>query len=257
MCRCRYCDTACWAEYRSKTRDRASRHCRNRAWQHLEFRRWVAEACLLRDVFKCAVAAIVPETNGSSFVGFRSAVRFAFAVEGAIQVGFRRPLDIIADDQVDMAVFVVVNPGGAGAEFLRTEQTCFLRDIREGAVAIVAKKVALAVRSDEKIVVTVVVVVPHGHAHPEQLDVKSSFVCHVGEGAVMIVAIELGSGVLLNVAGPVHAIDKKNVRPAIVVVVNESHTRAHGFWQEFLPEGAIVMNEVDSGGLRDVAELNR
>ncbi len=73
----------------------------------------------------------------------------------------------------------------------------------------------------------------------------------------MIVVIELGRGVLLNVAGPVHAIHEKNIRPAVVVIVDEGHTRPHGFRQEFLPEGGIVVHEMDPGGLRDVAELHR
>src|SRR5260370_125788 len=99
------------------------------------FRSGVAETGFLRDVFKRAVAAIVPETNGSSFVGFRSAIGFAFAVEGAIQVSLRRPLDIIGDDEIEMPILVEVNPRGAGAEFLWAEQSRFLRDIRESAVA--------------------------------------------------------------------------------------------------------------------------
>ncbi len=58
--------------------------------------------------------------------------------------------------------------------------------------------------------------------------------------------IELGRRVFLNVAGPVHAIHEKNVRPAVVVIIDEGHARSHGFGQEFLPEGATVVNEMDS-----------
>src|SRR5258708_6122545 len=128
----------------------------------------VAETGFLRDVFKCAAAAIVPETNGTSFVGFWRAIGFAFAVEGAIQVGRRRPLDIIGDDKIEMPILVVVNPGGAGAEFLCAEQARFLRDIRARAVTVVVKKMALAVGSDKKIVVAVVVVVTNRYARSEE-----------------------------------------------------------------------------------------
>src|ERR1700737_2162857 len=185
------------------------------------FRSGVAETGSLRQVFKGAVAAIMPETNGSSFVGFRRAIRFAFAVKGAIQVGLRGPLDIIGDDEIEMSILVVVNPRGAGAEFLGPQEAGFLRDIRESAVAVVVKKVALAVGSDKKIVIAVVVVVTNRYAHSEHFDVEPSFVRHVGERTVMIVVIELGRGVLLNVAGPVHAIYEKHVRPAVVVIVDE------------------------------------
>src|SRR5260370_21917960 len=115
----------------------------------------------------------------------------------------------------------------------------------------------LAGGSEKKIVVAIVVVVADGHANSKYFHVQSCIVSYVGEGAVMIVVIELGRGVLLNVARPIHAVHKKNVRPAVVVVVNESHTRPHGFRQEFLAEGAIVVNEVNSRGLRDVPEQNR
>src|SRR6267154_2543155 len=110
---------------------------------------------------------------------------------------------------------------------------------------------ALAVGSDEKVVVA------DGNTQSKHLDVEPGLMGYVGEGAVMIVVIELGRGVLLGVAGPVHAVYKKNVRPAVIVVIDESDAGSHGFRQEFLAERAIVVNEADSGKLRDVAELNR
>src|SRR5689334_25417443 len=105
-----------------------------------------------------------------------------------------------------MAVLVVVDPSGAGTEFLGSEQARFLRDIGERAVAIVMKKVALAVGGDEKIVEAVVVVVADSHAQSKHLDVEPGFVGYVGKGAVVIVVIELRSGMLLDVAGPVHSV---------------------------------------------------
>ena len=78
----------------------------------------VEQAGFLRGVFEGAVAAIVPEADGSALVGFRRAVGFRFAVEGAVEIGFGRPLDVIGDDEIEMAVAIVVNPGGAGAEFV-------------------------------------------------------------------------------------------------------------------------------------------
>src|SRR6202165_849224 len=156
------------------------------------FRSWVAETGFLRHFFKRAVAAIVPETDRCAFVRFRRAIRFAFAVKGAIQVGLGRPLDIVADDEVELPVFVVVNPRGAGAEFLWAEQPRLLCDIGESAVGVVVKKAVLAVGSDKKIVVAVVVVVTNRYAHYKHLHVQSCLVGYVRERAVMIVVIELG-----------------------------------------------------------------
>jgi len=116
---------------------------------------------------------------------------------------------------------------------------------------------ALAVGCYEKIVVAVVVVVADGNTESKHLDVESGLVRYIGESTVVIVVIKLGRGVLLGVAGPVHAVYEKNIRPAVIVVVNEGDAGSHSFWQEFLAERAIVVNEADSGELRDVAELNR
>jgi hypothetical protein len=104
----------------------------------------IAEAGFVGDVLEGAVAAIVPEADGRALVGFGRAVRFAFAVERAIEVGFDGPLNVIGDDEIELAVFVVVHPGGAGAEFFLTEEAGFLGDVGEGAVAVVVEEMALA-----------------------------------------------------------------------------------------------------------------
>ncbi len=80
---------------------------------------------------------------------------------------------------------------------------------------------------------------------------------YVRERAVMIVVIELGRRVFLNVARPVHAVYKKNVRPAVVVVVNEGHSRPHCLGEKFLPESAVVVDKAESRLLRDIPELSR
>ena len=59
-----------------------------------------------------------------------------------------------------------------------------------------------------------------------------------------------------DVTGPVRPVDEQNVLPAVIVVVNESHARAHGFGQPFLAEAAVVMDEVNPRGTRDVFKMN-
>src|SRR5437016_11374639 len=155
-----------------------------------------------------------------------------------------------------MPVLVVVDPRCTCAEFLGPWQARFLRYIRESAVAVVVKKVALAVGGYEKIVVAVIVVVAHSHAHAKHLHLQSRLVGYVRERAVLIIVIELRRGVFLNVAGPVHAVHEKNVRPSVIVVVDEGHTRSHRFGEKFLSESAIVVDAAEPGLLRDVPELD-
>ena len=57
--------------------------------------------------------------------------------------------------------------------------------------------------------------------------------------------------------GPIHGIDEEDVLPAVVVVVENADTAAHGFRQILLPEGAAVVLEVDAGLCRDVGEVDR
>src|SRR6266699_5157531 len=154
------------------------------------------------------------------------------------------------------AIVVVIEHRDAEGLRRGIAETGFLRDVFERTVAIVVKQAALAVSSDKKIVEAIVVVVADSHAHSIEVDVQARLVRHVGERAVVIAVIELRCRVLLYVAGPVHPIDKKNVRPAVIIVINEGDAGPHGAGKEFLAEGAIVVCEADTGLLCDVTELN-
>jgi hypothetical protein len=56
--------------------------------------------------------------------------------------------------------------------------------------------------------------------------------------------------------GKIVAIDEENVRIAIVVIVNESAARPHGFRQPLFSECTVVVGEVDSSLRRDVTEVD-
>src|SRR5258707_208932 len=73
----------------------------------------IRETGFFGDVFESAVAAIVPEADGGAFVGFGRGVGFAFAVEGAVGVGFDGPLDVIGDGEIELSCFCVIHPGVA------------------------------------------------------------------------------------------------------------------------------------------------
>jgi len=210
----------------------------------------------LRDIFKLAIAAVVPKPHGRAFVRFRLAIRFVLAIQRAIEVCLGSPLDVIANDEIQVAVSVVIHPGSAGAEFVRAFEPGLLRHVGECAVAIVVKQMVLPVGGDEQIVVAVVVVITDGHAHAIDLDGQPRFVRHVGERAIVIVVIELRRGMLADVTGPVHAVDQENVGPAVVIVIDEGHAGAHSFGEIFFAEGAVVVHEMDPGLFGDVAELD-
>src|SRR6476660_3308909 len=72
----------------------------------------------------------------------------------------------------------------------------------------------------------------------------------------MIIVVQLRSGMLLSVARPIHPVDEKNVRPAVIVVIDESDARSHRFRQIFLAKRAIVVNKANAGLLRNIAKLD-
>ena len=68
------------------------------------------------DVFESSVAAIVEEPAGFAAVGFGRAVGFMLSVEAAEDVVLGRPLHIIADEKIEQAVAIVIEPERRSAE---------------------------------------------------------------------------------------------------------------------------------------------
>src|ERR1700739_2298406 len=101
---------------------------------------------------------------------------------------------------------------------------------------------ALSESGDEDVVEAVVVVVTDGNAEAEQRNAESGFAGHVGKRAVVVVVVELRrGGAVFRVGGPVLSVNQKNVRPAVVVVIDEGTTRSHGFRQPLLPERSVAV----------------
>src|ERR1700756_2362814 len=55
-------------------------------------------------------------------------------------------------------------------------------------------------------------------------------------------------------ARPIHSVHEENVRPAVIVVIDESDARPQSLRQEFLPKRSVVMDEMNPGLLRDIAK---
>src|ERR1039458_5264270 len=107
------------------------------------FRSGIAEASLLRGVFKLVPAQVVPQPHRRSLVRLRRAITFVRAVERAIEVGLLGPPHVVRDYKVEFAVAVVVYPGGAGREFIGSPHAGGLGDVGEGAVAVVVEEMTL------------------------------------------------------------------------------------------------------------------
>ena len=81
----------------------------------------------------------MPHADRRAFVGLGSAVRLPLAIDGAEDVLFRRPLHVIRNDEIELAVAIVVDPSGTSAELLHAANACLLGYVSERAIPVVVK----------------------------------------------------------------------------------------------------------------------
>ncbi len=112
------------------------------------------------------------------------------AVEAAENVVLRRPAHVVADEQVEQAVAVVIDPERGSAEPLAGLEAGGASDIGKFAVTVIAEEMALADAGDENVGEAVVVVIADGYAHAVHFDIEAGGAGDVGERTVAIVAIE-------------------------------------------------------------------
>src|ERR1700719_3150200 len=113
---------------------------------------------------------------------------------------------------------------------------------------------ALTECGDEYIVVSVVVIVADCDAQSEHRNSESGFLGHVGECAIVVVVIELGSRLRAGTSGPTFAVNEQNVWPPVIVIIDESASGPHGLRQIFFTESAIIVGEMNSRLRGNVAE---
>ena len=105
-------------------------------------------------------------------------------------------VDVVRDEEVGVAVGVVVAKDDAGGPaFVFVEAGCF-GDVGEGAVAVVAIEHDAAEATDDEVGEAIVVEVADGRAHGPAGIADAGLVGDVGEGAVVIVVVERAAGLL-------------------------------------------------------------
>ena len=180
----------------------------------------------------------------------------------------QREVHVIRDEQIEQAVAVVIQPGGAGRPAL-VVHAGLARDIGESPVAVVVIKNVRAEVGDVEVLETVVVVIPNRHAHavadvpdagffrdvlkpqPAALDEQvaekavSGFPSGRRRKQRLLARLELA---------PLHQI---NVQVAVVVVVEQRHARAHDLRHEVFARGAIEVVEVEADFCRHITEDRR
>src|SRR5580704_10733592 len=128
----------------------------------------------------------------------------------------------LADEQVQLAVIVIVKPDGAGGPSRRAHSG-FFRDIGKSAVTVIVVKNVAAVLGDVDILEAVAVIVSNRHALTVSTSANSCLGSHVGKCPVSVIAIQSIAKRRIGIEEIAFAaVDQINVHPAIIVVVEES-----------------------------------
>ena len=156
-----------------------------------------------------AVAVVVVEPWKRAFKVVRRAVgaRPAIDLVAYLCINILRPFNVIADEQIELPVVVVIHPRSARAPVIgRSTDSSHRGHFLELAVSFIVKQVVAAHRRDEHVIQSVVVVIPNRHAHSVETHVEPGTGCGIGEMAFAIVVIQCRGGRFFpfgHVPGPV------------------------------------------------------
>ena len=195
----------------------------------------VVDAGFLGNFFKRAIAAIVKQQVGFAQHAPRAALH-RDSLEAAVLLIFAEvgqfvhvEMHVAGDEQVHMAVAVVVAPGRAGAESSR-HHSCLIRDIFKLAVAQVVIQRIAAIASYVDIGQTIVVIVGDCDSHAPAFAGESGGLGDVGEFEAVVLVIERDQRIAaLLVAIDGGSVHRDDVEFAVVVAIDQTRAPAHRF----------------------------
>ena len=207
---------------------------------------------------------LVPqEAAGLAVVFLGGRVGLVHAVAGEEEVGLRRPVHVVADEEVEPAVPVRVEPGRSrGPGGIRRARRVPRRTRHRGHVGesspVVPVQPVVPDRRHVEVRVPVGIVVGRRPAHAVDGPVEAGLARDVAERPVAEVPQERGPGPpVLRAPLPAGAVHEEEVGPAVPVVVEHDDAAAHGLGHPLLSESARGVDEVDPRGRRDVRETDR
>src|SRR5450631_422008 len=111
------------------------------------------------------------------------------------RVGAGGPVAVIRDDQVEVSIVVIIEPGGSdrpqfSSLSIGPAHTRRLGYIRKCAIAVIAVKRVPMNSNDVEILEAIVVVVANGDAHLISMARDAGFLGHVGKSSVPIIVVQ-------------------------------------------------------------------
>src|SRR5205823_3030553 len=123
----------------------------------------------------------------------RRAVGFVLSIQRAVLVLLDGPLDIMRYKQIQLAVVVIIEPYCAGGES-RICHTRFRGYVGELSIAKIVEEMIVPNCGDIDVFITIVVIVANRASQTVCLDRQAGLPGHIGEGAILIIMVESGSG---------------------------------------------------------------
>ncbi len=205
--------------------------------------------------YTIAVIAVQPVGGAVEVVGGADRAPQPGDPEIDFQVGVARPLDVVTDEQVEVAVVFDIDEGAGSAPVIACPAGAAGNGNVDKAPALIAQQAVLAERRDIHIRPAVVVVITGGGTHAVTAEGQSGLRGDIREPAVAVVAVQGRRGRLaLLVAGEPVRVDQQQVLVAVVVVIEEGETAANALRHEFFSVGTAGVHETDAGRCRDSGE---
>ena len=155
-------------------------------------------------------------------------------------------IDEAADEQIEPAIIVVVEPDGAGSPS-RCGDACFCCDIGKRTIPVVVIKDAVWILRKVDVRKAIAIVVADGNSHAIGIARYTGFLRDIGERAIAIIVVQRITQRLrrlIEIArSAVHQID---IHPAVVVVVEKGAAGAHGFRKMRQRRTSIDMRPADT-----------
>ena len=166
---------------------------------------------------------------------------------------------IVGNEQIELPVAIVIDPGAACGEAIGGtppggQQAGLFGDIGERAVAVVVEQNVLAPAGNEDIVKAVVIVISNGDAGGPEGACQTRFFRRIRKSAVAVVMVQADGGPFGSIFEAAPGEDD-DIEPAVVVVIEEGCTTAHGFEDVVCVVGVAIDNGgMEPGGAGDVGE---
>ena len=170
----------------------------------------------------------------------------------AIKVVHWRPVNVVADQQVQVSVLVVVEPAGTGRPLPFVGDARRGGHVSEGAVAVVVVKDRPPVAGDVEVRIPIIVVVTHRHALGIQSGgADSSLLGDINKSPIALVAIERGTQwVRRLIPRGLGRLDDLEVQPSVLVVIDPAQAAAQGFQIVLVLAECVVVLEVNAAASR-------